>query len=63
MLYPSKYKKTIIAIHIAVWLIVILAPLTFFDKGDKFEMDKLIPMISLLVECTEQKEVSQNASV
>ena len=46
MLYPSKYKKTIIAIHIAVWLIVILAPLTFFDKGDKFEMDKLIPMIS-----------------
>lgn len=46
MLYPSKYKKTIIAIHIAVWLIVILAPLTFFDKGDKFEMDKIIPMVS-----------------
>ena len=46
MLYPPKYKKTIIAIHIAVWLIVILAPLTFFDKGDKFEADKLIPMIS-----------------
>ena len=35
-----------IAIHIAVWLIVICAPLTFFDHGDRFEKDKLIPMIS-----------------
>ena len=40
------YRKTIIAIHIAVWLIIILSPLTFFDRGDKFELDKLIPMIS-----------------
>lgn len=40
------YRKTIIAIHIAVWLIVILSPLTFFDRGDKFEIDKLIPMTS-----------------
>ncbi len=40
------YRKTIIAIHIAVWLIVILSPLTFFDRGDKFGMDKLIPMVS-----------------
>ena len=41
-----NYKKTILAIHIAVWLIVILSPLTFFDHGDKFSRDKLIPMIS-----------------
>lgn len=41
-----NYKKTMLAIHIAVWLIVILSPLTFFDHGDKFSRDKLIPMIS-----------------
>ena len=35
-----------LAIHIAVWLIVILSPLTFFDHSDKFSRDKLIPMIS-----------------
>lgn len=46
MSYSPKYKKTMIAIHVAVWLIVILAPLTFFDHGDRFEKDKLIPMFS-----------------
>lgn len=42
----KTYKKTLIGIHVAVWLIIILAPLTFFDHGDKFEADKIIPMLS-----------------
>lgn len=41
-----KYRKTMIAIHIAAWLVVILAPLTFFDRDDKFEMDKVVAMVS-----------------
>lgn len=40
------YKKTITSIHIAVWLVIFLAPLTFFDRDDKSELDKLIPMLS-----------------
>lgn len=42
----NSYKKTIIAIHIAVWLMIFLSPLTFLDRDDKFEIDKLIPMFS-----------------
>ena len=42
----TTYRKTIIAIHVAVWLVVFLAPLTFFNRGDKFEAEKLVPMIS-----------------
>lgn len=42
----KTYKKTMIAIHVAVWLIVFIAPLTFFDRDDRFETDKLIPMLS-----------------
>lgn len=42
----KNYRKTMIAIHIAVWLVVILAPLTFFDRDDKFEIDKMIAMVS-----------------
>lgn len=45
-LVNKTYKKTLIGIHVAVWMIIILAPLTFFDHGDKFEADKLIPMLS-----------------
>lgn len=41
-----NYQKTMIAIHIAVWLTVFIAPLTFFDRDDRFEPDKLIPMVS-----------------
>lgn len=40
------YRKTIIAIHMAVWFVVFLAPLTFFNRGDRFEAEKLVPMIS-----------------
>lgn len=42
----TTYRKTIIAIHVAVWLVVFLAPLTFFNRGDRFEAEKLVPMIS-----------------
>lgn len=42
----QTYRKTMIAIHVAVWLIVFIAPLTFLDRDDKFEVDKLIPMLS-----------------
>lgn len=42
----KNYRKTMVAIHIAAWLVVILAPLTFFDKDDKIEADKVIAMVS-----------------
>ena len=42
----TTYRKTIIAIHMAVWFVVFLAPLTFFNRGDRFEAEKLVPMIS-----------------
>lgn len=42
----KTYRKTMTAIHVAVWLIVFIAPLTFFDRDDRFEMDKLVPMVS-----------------
>ena len=42
----NSYKKTLIAIHVAVWLVILISPLTFFDRGERFEADKLIPMLS-----------------
>lgn len=44
--YYKKYKKTMIAIHVAVWMVIILAPLTFFEHGDRMEPNKIIPMLS-----------------
>lgn len=42
----NSYKKALVAIHVAVWLVILISPLTFFDRGDRFEADKLIPMFS-----------------
>ena len=42
----NSYKKALVAIHVAVWLVILISPLTFFDRGDRFEADKLIPMLS-----------------
>lgn len=43
---PNKYKKTMIAIHIAVWLIIFLAPLTFFEHWENFNVEMLVPCFS-----------------
>lgn len=44
---PSQqYKKTLIAIHVAVWVVIILSPLMFFDRGERFDIGKLIPTCS-----------------
>lgn len=44
---PSQqYKKRLVAIHAAVWLVIILSPLMVFGRGDKFDIGRLIPMCS-----------------
>lgn len=35
----NSYKKALVAIHVAVWLVILISPLTFFDRGDRFEAD------------------------
>ncbi len=47
---PSQqYKKTLVAIHAAVWLVIILSPLMYFGRGDRFDIGRLIPMCSSTV--------------
>lgn len=42
----ARFKKSMAAIHIAVWLVIVLAPLTFFERGDRFSLHQLVPILS-----------------